>query len=553
MVFSSIPFLFYFLPLCLILYYLVPFRWKNYVLLAFSLLFYAWGEPVYILLMIFETLSDYTLGRVMDRADQRPAIRRLCLLLSVLIDLGCLGFFKYADFLVETVNALAGTAITPLHLGLPIGISFFTFQTMSYTIDLYKREVAVEKNYFYYLTYVSMFPQLIAGPIVRFSTVNEELHARVISFDGFVDGGLRFLQGLFKKVLLANTIGAVWELIKSSAFTMGPAAASADASAQGIVTSLQTVLGPGATISVLGAWLGGLCFTLQLYFDFSAYSDMAIGMGRMLGFHYLENFNYPLSSVSVTDFWRRWHISLSTWFRDYVYIPLGGNRHGRWKQLRNMFVVWFLTGLWHGAAWNFVLWGLYYGVLLAFEKDVWGSALRKLPRILQHLYAILIVIFGFIIFVFDDMTELGQYIRIMFGMAGVPLVNRTLLWYLRNNFAILIIGCILAFPVYPWLRAKLTKYIERCDCTEANDLAARHPGSAGSIGRGNQGGSIAAERHPGSARSIGRESQDGSVTVARRIVTVSTVLTALGYLALFLLTTAYLVNDSYNPFLYFRF
>ena len=495
MVFSSIPFLFYFLPLCLILYYLVPFRWKNYVLLAFSLLFYAWGEPVYILLMIFETLSDYTLGRVMDRADQRPAIRRLCLLLSVLIDLGCLGFFKYADFLVETINALAGTAITPLRLGLPIGISFFTFQTMSYTIDLYKREVAVEKNYFYYLTYVSMFPQLIAGPIVRFSTVNEELHARVISFDGFVDGGLRFLQGLFKKVLLANTIGAVWELIKSSAFTMGPAVASADASSQGIVTSLQTVLGPGATISVLGAWLGGLCFTLQLYFDFSAYSDMAIGMGRMLGFHYLENFNYPLCSVSVTDFWRRWHISLSTWFRDYVYIPLGGNRHGKLKQLRNMFVVWFLTGLWHGAAWNFVLWGLYYGVLLAFEKDVWGSALKKLPRILQHLYAILIVVFGFIIFVFDDMTELSQYIRIMFGMAGVPLVNRTLLWYLRNNFAILLIGCILSFPIYPWLRAKLQK----------------------------------------------------------RIVTLSIVLTAFGYLALFLLATAYLVNDTYNPFLYFRF
>ncbi len=532
MVFSSIPFLFYFLPLCLILYYLVPFRWKNYVLLAFSLLFYAWGEPVYILLMIFETLSDYTLGRVMDRADQRPAIRRFCLLLSVLIDLGCLGFFKYADFLVETVNALAGTAITPLRLGLPIGISFFTFQTMSYTIDLYKREVSVEKNYFYYLTYVSMFPQLIAGPIVRFSTVNEELHARVFRFDGFVDGGLRFLQGLFKKVLLANTIGAVWELIKSSAFTMGPAAASANASAQGIVTSLQTVLGPGATISVLGAWIGGLCFTLQLYFDFSAYSDMAIGMGRMLGFHYLENFNYPLSSVSVTDFWRRWHISLSTWFRDYVYIPLGGNRHGKWKQLRNMFVVWFLTGLWHGAAWNFVLWGLYYGVLLAFEKDVWGNALRKLPRIFQHLYAILIVIFGFIIFVFDDMAELGQYIRIMFGMAGVPLVNSTLLWYLRNNFAILIVGCILAFPVYPWFRAKLEKYIGRCNCTEAHDLAARHPSSAGSIGRG---------------------SQDGSVTAARRIVTVSTVLTALGYLALFLLATAYLVNDSYNPFLYFRF
>ncbi|HCS67686.1 MAG TPA: transcriptional regulator [Oribacterium sp.] len=540
MVFSSIPFLFYFLPLCLILYYLVPFRWKNYVLLAFSLLFYAWGEPVYILLMIFETLSDYTLGRCMARADQHPALRRLCLLLSIFIDLGCLGFFKYADFLVETVNALAGTSITPLHLGLPIGISFFTFQTMSYTIDLYKREVNVEKNYFYYLTYVSMFPQLIAGPIVRFSTVNEELHARAITFDGFVQGGLRFLQGLFKKVLLANTIGSVWELIKASAFTLGPATttATANAGAASAVTALTTVLGPGADISVLGAWLGGLCFTLQLYFDFSAYSDMAIGMGRMLGFHYLENFNYPLSSVSVTDFWRRWHISLSTWFRDYVYIPLGGNRHGKLKQLRNMFIVWFLTGLWHGAAWNFVLWGLYYGVLLAFEKDVWGKALQRLPRLLQHLYALLIVVFGFIIFVFDDMAELREYIRILFGMAGVPLVNRTLFWYLRNNFALLLIGCLLAFPIYPWVKAKLQKQLaisisHAAESVQPCDDATALASDSGAV-------EISSQRPAAIAR-------------ARRIVTLSTVLTTLGYLALFLLTVAYLVNDTYNPFLYFRF
>lgn len=540
MVFSSIPFLFYFLPLCLILYYLVPFRWKNYVLLAFSLLFYAWGEPVYILLMIFETLSDYTLGRCMARADQRPALRRLCLLLSIFIDLGCLGFFKYADFLVETVNALAGTSITPLHLGLPIGISFFTFQTMSYTIDLYKREVNVEKNYFYYLTYVSMFPQLIAGPIVRFSTVNEELHARAITFDGFVQGGLRFLQGLFKKVLLANTIGSVWELIKASAFTLGPATttATANAGAASAVTALTTVLGPGADISVLGAWLGGLCFTLQLYFDFSAYSDMAIGMGRMLGFHYLENFNYPLSSVSVTDFWRRWHISLSTWFRDYVYIPLGGNRHGKLKQLRNMFIVWFLTGLWHGAAWNFVLWGLYYGVLLAFEKDVWGKALQRLPRLLQHLYALLIVVFGFIIFVFDDMAELREYIRILFGMAGVPLVNRTLFWYLRNNFALLLIGCLLAFPIYPWVKAKLQK-----------QLAISISHAAESVQPCDDATALASDS---SAVEISSQ-RPAAIARARRIVTLSTVLTTLGYLALFLLTVAYLVNDTYNPFLYFRF
>lgn len=557
MVFSSLTFLFAYLPITLLLYFLVPLKWRNLVLLVVSLFFYGWGEPVYITIMFVSILIDYTHGLLVEKYRDDDKKARWFVGQSVVFNLLLLGFFKYWDFLAANLSLLPGVRLPQLNIPLPIGISFFTFQTMSYTIDLYKREVAVEKNYFYYLTYVSMFPQLIAGPIVRFSTVNEELHARAITFDGFVDGGLRFLQGLFKKVLLANTIGAVWELIKSSAFTMGPAAASADASVQGIVTSLQTVLGPGATISVLGAWLGGLCFTLQLYFDFSAYSDMAIGMGRMLGFHYLENFNYPLSSVSVTDFWRRWHISLSTWFRDYVYIPLGGNRHGKWKQLRNMFVVWFLTGLWHGAAWNFVLWGLYYGVLLAFEKDVWGSALRKLPRILQHLYAILIVIFGFIIFVFDDMTQLGQYIRIMFGMAGVPLVNSTLLWYLRNNFATLIVGCILAFPVYPWLRAKLQKRIDLCagaTChAEETAFAENHPSDAGSIVHGNANGDVTAKSHTSSAKCIDHTNTGGSIVAAHRIVTLSTVLTALGYLVLFLLTTAYLVNDSYNPFLYFRF
>ena len=483
MVFSSIPFLFFFLPLCLILYYLVPFKVKNYILLVFSLVFYAWGEPVYILLMLFETLSDYTLGRFMDKAADGSFQRKLCLALSVIIDLSVLGFFKYADFLIESVNAFAGTSFTPLGLGLPIGISFFTFQTMSYTIDLYKKEVAVEKNYFYYLTYVSMFPQLIAGPIVRFSTVNEELHERKIDFEGFIQGGLRFLQGLFKKVLLANTIGSLWEVIKAAAFASS------------------------GELSVVSAWLGAMCFTLQLYFDFGAYSDMAIGMGRMLGFHYLENFNYPLSAVSVTDFWRRWHISLSTWFRDYVYIPLGGNRHGELKQLRNMFVVWFLTGLWHGAAWNFILWGLFYGVLLALEKNVWGKALGKLPAVLQHLYAMFIYVTGFVIFVFDDMGQLGHYLRIMFGMSGAPVVNADILWYLRNNFLILILGCIISFPVYPWLRGKLRS---------------------------------AAKGNGGLSEMITRE-------------TFITILRSSFYIILFFLTTAYLVNDTYNPFLYFRF
>jgi len=486
MVFSSIPFLYFFLPLCLILYYLVPFKVKNYVLLIFSLVFYAWGEPIYILLMLFETFSDYCLGRLMDRAEDGSALRKVYLALSVVIDLSVLGFFKYADFVIDSVNAVAGTAITPLGLGLPIGISFFTFQTMSYTIDLYKRQVSVEKNYLYYLTYVSMFPQLIAGPIVRFSTVNEELHERKIDFEGFVQGGLRFLQGLFKKVLLANTIGSLWELIKASAF-------AAD-----------------SNISVAGAWLGAICYTLQLYYDFSAYSDMAIGMGRMLGFHYLENFNYPLSSTSVTDFWRRWHISLSTWFRDYVYIPLGGNRRGGLMQLRNMFVVWFLTGLWHGAAWNFILWGLYYGVLLALEKHVWGNTLKKLPLLLQHLYTMFIYVFGFVIFVFDDMGQLGQYVKILFGMAHVPVFNTNLMWYLSNNFVLVMLGAVIAFPVYPWIRQRLYALLNR--------------------------GTVAANA---SGRSY--------------VATVFSVVMVCVYAALFLLATAYLVNDTYNPFLYFRF
>ncbi len=471
MVFSSIPFLFFFLPASLILYYAAPFKLKNHILLAFSLVFYAWGEPVYIILMLFASAVDYTNGRFMDKFGADDRRRRIFLCISVMINLSMLGFFKYADFLVEIVNGLFGSSIKPLGLGLPVGISFFTFQTMSYSIDLYRREVKVEKNYLTYLTYVSMFPQLIAGPIVRFSTVNEELHERTIDWDGFVYGTLRFMQGLFKKVLLANNTGAVWEAIKG----------------------METGSASAAT-----AWLGAVCFTLQLYFDFSAYSDMAIGMGRMLGFHYMENFRYPLSAVSVTDFWRRWHISLSTWFRDYVYIPLGGNRKGAAKQLRNMFIVWFLTGLWHGAAWNFIIWGLYYGVLLALEKFVWGEKLSRLPSFLRHLYAVVIVVFGFVIFVFDDMGQLGAYISSMFGMAGNGLFGEEFLWYAANNGLLLAVAIALAFPFYPFVKEKLKKVGKR-----GQNLLAM--------------GSMA------------------------------------GYVGLLLLTTAYLVNDTYNPFLYFRF
>ncbi len=471
MVFSSIPFLFFFLPLCLILYYAVPFSMKNGILLIFSLIFYAWGEPVYILLMLFATLVDYTNGLLMERFGTTKAKRTFFLCCSIIVNLSVLAFFKYADFLIVNINALLGTNISPLGLGLPVGISFFTFQTMSYIIDLYRGEVATEHNYFTYLTYVSMFPQLVAGPIVRFSDINAELHKRTFLRSEIETGLLRFMQGLFKKVLIANQVGALWEELR-------------------ILEASQ--------ISITTAWLGAACFTLQLYFDFSAYSDMAIGMGWMLGFHFNENFNYPLCSISVTDFWRRWHISLSTWFRDYVYIPLGGNRKGVLKQLRNMAVVWFLTGLWHGAAWNFVLWGVYYGILLALEKFVWGKSLTKLPKFLQHLYAILIVVFGFVIFTFDDMSALGIYLSSMFGIAGNAFFGTEVFWYLENYGVVLLIACILAFPVYPWLKEKVTGL--------------------------------------------------GRVTT-----TIASTLSMIGYIALFLLATAYLVNDTYNPFLYFRF
>ncbi|MDO4296738.1 MAG: MBOAT family O-acyltransferase, partial [bacterium] len=420
MVFSSIPFLFFFFPACMLLYYSLPFRLKNYVLLVFSLLFYAWGEPVYIVLMLFATAVDYSNGRLMQRFGTTKARRRIFLLLSVAINLSVLGFFKYADFVIETLHMFGLTFLQPLHLGLPVGISFFTFQTMSYSIDLYRGEVPVEKNYFTYLTYVSMFPQLVAGPIVRFSTVQEELHQRQITTEGFVDGLLRFMQGLFKKVLLANQAGALWESIR-------------------VLSSTE--------LSVGTAWLGACAFTLQLYFDFSAYSDMAIGMGWMMGFHFPENFRYPLSACSITDFWRRWHISLSTWFRDYVYIPLGGNRVSVAKHLRNVLIVWLLTGLWHGAAWNFVLWGLYYGLLLILEKYVWGKSLAKAPRLLQHALTLFLVVLGFVLFVFDDMGALKAYLLALFGCAGNPLLSWNVLWYLQNYGVVLMLCALLSFPV----------------------------------------------------------------------------------------------------------
>lgn len=471
MVFSSIPFLFFFLPICLGLYYVVPFFLKNGILLVFSLLFYAWGEPVYVLLMLAAAAVSYIGALLMEHFGTTQGKRRFFFALTLILNLSALLFFKYTDFAITTVNSLFHTDVPLLGLGLPVGISFFTFQMMSYNIDLYRGEVKLERNYLTYLMYVSMFPQLIAGPIVRFSTVSKELHQRKIDWTGFRDGLLRFMQGLCKKVLIANQIGMMWQEIQQLA-------------------QLQ--------VSVAEAWLGAAAFTLQLYFDFSAYSDMAIGIGWMLGFHFPENFKYPLSAVSVTDFWRRWHISLSTWFRDYVYIPLGGNRGGVARHLRNILIVWMLTGLWHGAAWNFVLWGLYYGVLLLLEKYVWGKALEKLPVILRHLYALFIVVVGFVVFSFDDMGALWHYLCGMFGGNGGVLLGTDVLWHIRNYGAVILTAVLLAFPVYPKILAYGKKHGERAHA-------------------------------------------------------IWTVAGMIGYLLCFLLTAACLVSDTYNPFLYFRF
>ena len=469
MVFSSLPFLFFLLPAFLILYYLFPGRAKNFVLLFFSLLFYAWGEPVYILLMLFSSFVDYMDGILQEKYGTTLLRKRIFLTIALLINFSLLGFFKYADFAVGIWNRLTPWDRALPGVALPIGISFYTFQTVSYSIDVYKGRVKAEHNYLSYLTYVSMFPQLIAGPIVRFSTVQEELHKRTVNESGYVRGMKRFLLGLFRKVLIANQIGALWDTIRV---------------ADGI--------------SVVTAWLGLLCFTLQLYYDFSAYSDMAIGLGQMLGFHFPENFIYPLSATSVTDFWHRWHISLSTWFRDYVYIPLGGNRVGVAKHLRNMFAVWFLTGLWHGASWNFVLWGLYHGILLTLEKYVWGKGLAKLPKLLQHLYAIVIVVFGFGIFTFDDMTKMGQYFPQLIGLPGNAFFGSEFVWYAGNYLPFLLTAIVLAFPVYPWFRKKM----EKANVYRKNTLA-----------------------------------MCGGLLM----------------IVLLLISVASLVRDTYNPFLYFRF
>lgn len=413
MVFSDSVFLFMFLPLTLAVYYAVPFAFKNTVLFLTGLLFYAWGEPVYVLIMLLSTAIDYCAGRLMDRFDSNKKIRKATLLVSVVMNLSLLGIFKYGSFFIGSVNGIFGSAIPDPGLPLPIGISFFTFQSMSYTIDLYRRNIKVQKNFIDFAAFVTMFPQIVAGPIVRYEDVSAQLACRRIDLRSMSDGITRFVCGMCKKVLIANSIGALWTDVKAQDYASMPAAT---------------------------AWLGIAAFTLQIYFDFSGYSDMAIGLGKMLGFDFPENFHYPYNSKSVAEFWRRWHITLGDWFKSYVYFPLGGSRGSTAATIRNTLIVWLLTGLWHGASWNFILWGLYYGVLIILEKFVFRRLLERTPSALRHILTMLAVVFGWVIFEITSPASELEFVKAMLGFGGSFANSFTL--NALHNYAVTFIAAI---------------------------------------------------------------------------------------------------------------
>ena len=460
MLFSSIPFLYYFLPAVLTVYFLVPGKTKNAVLLLSSLFFYGWGEPKYLALMVFTIASFYGCGLAIETAE-KPAMKKFWLTVSVIIGIVLLTVFKYADFFLQSFAAVTGLSIPLLRLALPIGISFYTFQCMSYAVDVYRGNVPAQKNPISFGAYVALFPQLIAGPIVRYVDVARELESRKTTFEDVAYGARRFLIGLSKKILIANQLGQLTEIFRSS-----------------------------GEKSILFYWMYAVAFMLHIYFDFSGYSDMAIGLGRLFGFHFIENFNYPYLSRSVTEFWRRWHMSLGSWFRDYVYIPMGGNRVSKMRWVFNILTVWMLTGLWHGASWNFVLWGLLFAVLLLLEKLVFPVG--KMPAFLQHLYVLFVVMVSFVLFNASDLTQAGADIAGLFGIGGIPAVTAESIYYLRSYagiFALCIVG---ATPA-------------------VKNLAGRIP------------------------------------------VKYAAVLEPLMLMGLLLLCTGYLVDGSFNPFLYFRF
>lgn len=430
MVFSSLIFLFVYLPIVLAVYFVSPLRYRNFWLFLVSLVFYGWGEPFYIIFMILSTVVDYYNGIMVDKYKNDKKRAKRYVIFSVIFNLGLLGFFKYYDFFAVNIALITGLDfIQPLGLALPIGISFYSFQTMSYPIDVYRKDAPVQKNIISFGAYVTLFPQLIAGPIVRYKDVALQLNHRKESVDLFFEGVRRFVIGLAKKVLLANSIGILWDSVYA--------------------TSLSQM-------SVVMAWLGILAFSFQIYFDFSGYSDMAIGLGKMLGFKFLENFNYPYISKSITDFWRRWHISLGNWFKDYVYIPLGGNRKGVFKTYRNILIVWFLTGFWHGASWNFILWGVYFGIILMLEKTFLLSWLKKAPAFIAHGYALILILIGWVWFAFIDLNQGIEFLKIMFGLGQVPFINAQSIYMLANYALTFVILIVASTPLFKNL---FNKYI----------------------------------------------------------------------------------------------
>lgn len=459
MIFSSITFIYYFLPILLFIYFVVPRKYKNLILLLFSLIFYFLGEPKYVLILLLSCFLNYFFGK---RVSSKK-YKKFWLVLAVIYNIGQLLIFKYTDFFISNINGIFNSKLNYFYIVMPIGISFFTFQTLGYVVDVYRGKHDSSKNLIDFMTYVCLFPQLVAGPIVRYSDVEKELVKREVNFDKFAFGVRRFIFGLAKKVLLANVLGEF--------------------------------AGCLVEVNLLSSWLKPILFTLQIYFDFSGYSDMAIGLGKMFGFNFLENFNYPLIASSITDFWRRWHISLSSWFRDYVYIPMGGNRVGNLKLFRNIFVVWFLTGFWHGASWNFIIWGLYFGVLLVIEKFFLKKYLDK-TKILKYIYTSLFVVIGFLIFNSNSVLGIINGIGNMFMISDIPFSSHETLYFLRSNLVLLIVSVIAATPLMKFIVSKIEKskfrkiidYMEICVC-----------------------------------------------------------------MILLILTTAFLIDESFNPFLYFRF
>ena len=466
MLFSSIPFLYTFLPCVLIVYFLVPNCLKNAVLLLSSLFFYAWGEPRFVVFMVIAIIQGYVFGLLAETYRGRPQAK-LCLYASAAVSLGLLGYCKYADFFIGSFNSLTGLSLPLLHVALPIGISFYTFQILSYVIDVYRGNAAAQRNFIDLAAYVAMFPQLIAGPIVRYTDIAPQLKHRTHTLSDAAYGARRFIIGLSKKVLLANVLYELISAYKDSAET-----------------------------SVLFTWLYAAAYILHLYFDFSGYSDMAIGLGRIFGFYFPENFNYPYISASVTEFWRRWHMSLGSWFRDYVYIPLGGNRVSRGKWFRNIFIVWLLTGLWHGAAWTFILWGLFFALFLTVEKLWYGQALAR-TKLLKHVYVLLLIVVSFILFDAASVQDALRTIAALFGLGGLPLADALSRYYLWSYTGVFLIAAVGATP----LPVKILRQL--------------------------------------------KESRTGSIIVS--------VLEPLVLLALLAAVTAYLVDGSFNPFLYFRF